>query len=198
MSQYPRDEFDDVRESAERQGVHRERILPDRTGPGLIVTICILALLLGAAAYVVLPRLGIGDNGPGESTPSAAPAGSSPGAAEAGSGPSPSPDAAAATGQAVAGETAEAGDRSEPVVILNASGVPGLEAGITAETEAEGWQTLETADWTGQPLAASVVFYGSPDQEPSAIALADLLGISTVSQSAEFTYVTVVAGPGYQ
>lgn len=198
MSQYPRDEFDDVRESAERQGVHRERILPDRTGPGLIVTICILALLLAAAAYVVLPRLGIGDNGPGQATESAAPAETTPGAAEAEPEPSSASAPAEGAGKPVTGEAAQGGDSSEPVVILNASGVPGMEAEVSAETEAGGWRTLETADWTGQPVASSVIFYGSPDQEQSAVALGDLLGIASVSQSAEFTYVTVVAGPDYQ
>ena len=198
MSQYPRDEFDDVRESAERQGVHRERILPDRTGPGLIVTICILALLLGAASYVVLPRLGIGNSGPEQATPSAAPTGTVTGAA--GSEPEPGPVSAPAdsAGQAVTGETARAGERSEPVVILNASGVPGMEAAVSADIAADGWETLETADWTGQPLASSVIFYGSPGQEQSAAELGDLLGIPVLSQSAEFTYITVAAGPDYQ
>lgn len=61
MTQYPRDEFDRVPESAARQGVHRERIVPPRTG-GLVFKIVagLLVLAVGLAAYFLFPRLGIG------------------------------------------------------------------------------------------------------------------------------------------
>lgn len=66
MSKYPRDEFDKVPETSSRQGVHRERLIPSRsTGLGLIITVGVLALILGLAAFFVLPRLGIGQDGAG-------------------------------------------------------------------------------------------------------------------------------------
>lgn len=61
MTQYPRDEFDQVPESAARQGVHRERIVPPRSsGLALKVVAGILVLAVGLAAYFLFPRLGLG------------------------------------------------------------------------------------------------------------------------------------------
>ncbi|MER2136836.1 MAG: LytR family transcriptional regulator, partial [Arthrobacter sp.] len=77
MSQYPRDEFDKVPETSTRQGVHRERLIPARSsGVGLIITVGVLALLVGLAAYFVLPRLGIGEDSSAspQATESSAPA----------------------------------------------------------------------------------------------------------------------------
>lgn len=62
MSQYPLDEFDKVPESASRQGVHRERLVPPRSsGLALKIVVGVLALAVGLAAYLILPRLGIGE-----------------------------------------------------------------------------------------------------------------------------------------
>lgn len=62
MTQYPRDEFDDVPEVSSRQGVHREHLAAPTSGSlGLMILAGLLALLVGLAAYFVLPGLGIGD-----------------------------------------------------------------------------------------------------------------------------------------
>lgn len=61
MPQYPRDEFDQIPESAARQGVHRERLVPPRSnGLALKVIAGILVLAVGLAAYFLFPRLGLG------------------------------------------------------------------------------------------------------------------------------------------
>ena len=206
MSKYPRDEFDKVPETSSRQGVHRERLIPSRSGGlGLIITVGVLALVLGLAAYFVLPRLGIGaddgDTAPAsdssasvespepqasEPEPSADPTPSATAAPSAAPTPAPSPTPSAAV------------DRSQPVVVLNGSGIGGLGAGVSARIAADGWTTAQVANWGGQPLQGSIIYYGTEDQLPNAQELAQLLGIPTVVQSPEFTLVTVVAGPGFQ
>ena len=57
MSKYPRDEFDNVPESSSRQGVHRTAMDAPRPGLWPIVAFAVVALLIGAAAFLVIPRL---------------------------------------------------------------------------------------------------------------------------------------------
>lgn len=202
MSQYPRDEFDKVPETSTRQGVHRERLIPARSsGIGLIITVGILALLVGLAAYLVIPRLGIGVEGNASPAPSETPAASaseSP-VTEPSASPSSEPTSAAPEPETPSPTpTQAAADRSQPVVVLNASGISGLGAGISARIGADGWTTAQVANWAGTPLQASVIFYNGEAQRANAEELSALLGIPSLSESPEFTYVTVVAGPGFQ
>ncbi|MDN3481787.1 LytR C-terminal domain-containing protein [Arthrobacter sp. APC 3897] len=207
MSNYPRDEFDKVPETSSRQGVHRERLIPSRSsGLGLIITVGILALVLGVAAYFVLPRLGIGadDGGRAPAADSSATVQSpEPQASESGKGADPSASPAAAssaepTPTPTPTPTQDAADRSQPVVVLNGSGVGGLGSSVSDRLGADGWITAQVANWGGQPLQESIIYYGAEDQLPNAQELSQLLGIPAVVQSPEFTLVTVVAGPGFQ
>ena len=197
MSKYPRDEFDKVPEKSARQGVHRERLIPSRSGSlALIITVGLLALVLGIAAYFVLPRLGIGaDDAALAAAPnsSATAESSEPQASEpAPAKPSEAPDASSApAGPAVA-------DRAQPVVILNGSGIAGLGTSVSARMAAEGWSGTEVANWSGQLLQESVIFYSGEDQLPGAGEVSQLLGIPTISESPEFSAVTVAIGPGFQ
>ncbi|HET8795207.1 MAG TPA: LytR C-terminal domain-containing protein [Arthrobacter sp.] len=60
MSNYPRDEFDRVPESSSRQGVHREQMeQPKGKGLALVISAGVIALLIGAASYFVLPNLNL-------------------------------------------------------------------------------------------------------------------------------------------
>ncbi|MCC3284125.1 LytR C-terminal domain-containing protein [Arthrobacter caoxuetaonis] len=201
MSQYPRDEFDKVPETSTRQGVHRERLIPARSsGIGLIITVGVLALLVGLAAYVVLPRLGIGADG--NATPVAAETeatdSASPSAPATPSSP-PSPSAVPSSSpEPTPVESTPAADKTQPVVVLNASGISGLGAGISARIGAEGWITSSVGNWAGAPLQGSVIFYNGEAQRANAEELSALLGIPTLSESPEFATVTVVAGPGFQ
>ncbi|WP_312178609.1 LytR C-terminal domain-containing protein [Arthrobacter sp.] len=206
MSQYPRDEFDKVPETSTRQGVHRERLIPARSsGIGLIITVGVLALLVGLAAYFVLPRLGIGADG------NASPMASETPGAESSESPEPSPSetpspsqSPSATPSSSAEETPSAtpsapvADKTQPVVVLNASGVSGLGASISARIGADGWATAQVGNWAGTPLQTSVIFYNGEAQRANAEELSALLGIPTLSDSPEFSNVTVVAGPGFQ
>ena len=94
--------------------------------------------------------------------------------------------------------SAPVADRSQPVVVFNASGISGLGAGISARIGADGWTTALVGNWAGTPLQTSVIFYNGEAQRANAEELSALLGIPTLSESPEFSNVTVVAGPGFQ
>lgn len=205
MSKYPRDEFDKVPETSSRQGVHRERLIPSRSGSlTLIITVGVLALVLGIAAFFVLPRLGIGANDAAPSAGLEAPEASESPAPEPTESeqpeptpsetpteseePSPSPEP---TPTAVV-------DRTQPVVVLNGSGVSGLGANVASRLAGAGWTTSQVANWGGAPLQASVIFYNGEEQLPNAQELSAVTGIPTLVESPEFASVTVVPGPGFQ
>ena len=208
MSQYPRDEFDKVPETSARQGVHRERLIPARSsGLGLLITVGVLALIIGLAAYFVLPRLGIGAGSPGPSAEAqaTAPASAAPtespepeaeGDGQAGTepaAPAPSP-----TSTPAPAEPEPVVDRTQPVVVLNASGVSGLGAGVSGRVTAAGWPVATVGNWMGAPQQVSVIYYGTPAQAANAQQLGAELGIPTLVESPEFTNVTVVLGPGFR
>ena len=206
MSKYPRDEFDKVPETSSRQGVHRERLIPSQSGGlGLIITVGVLALVLGLAAFFILPRLGIGanDGSPAPSADSSAAAESpEPQASEpeptAEPSPSESVTPSAAPTPTPSPEPSAAVDRSQPVVVLNGSGIGGLGANLSAQIAGDGWSTAQVANWSGQLLQTSIIFYNGEDQLPNAQALSSLLGIPTLVDSPDFNLVTIVAGPGFQ
>ncbi|MDK1277058.1 MULTISPECIES: LytR C-terminal domain-containing protein [unclassified Arthrobacter] len=208
MSQYPRDEFDKVPETSARQGVHRERLIPPRSsGLGLLITVGVLALLIGLAAYFVLPRLGIGS---GSSAPSPAAQATVPASASPTATQTPSPDAdtrtaspspsAASTPTPTPEPTPSTPpvDRTQPVSVFNASGVTGLGAGVSGRISSAGWAVGTVGNWAGAPQQASGVYYSSPDQAANAQEVGAQLGIPTVAEVPGFTGVTVVLGPGFR
>lgn len=210
MSQYPRDEFDKVPESSARQGVHRERLIPTRSsGLGLLITVGVLALVVGLAAYFVVPRLGIGS---GSADPSAAATSPTTEEAEPAAAPTPTETASEAPAESESGETAAAApspsptpseaaavvDRTQPVTVLNASGVSGLGASVSGRVAGAGWPVGSVGNWTGMPQQASGVYYSAPEQAANAREVAAQLGIYTVMETPGFPTVTVVLGPGFQ
>ncbi|WP_026553259.1 LytR C-terminal domain-containing protein [Arthrobacter sp. H20] len=214
MSQYPRDEFDKIPESASRQGVHRERLVPQRSsGLALKILVGVLALAVGLAAYFILPRLGFGagtDSEPTQttSTPAAATAtpDSSPSPAsddDATSGPEPSDpeptDPEPAESEPTPSEEPETIDRTQPVNVYNSTGISGLASATAGRVTASGWGAGQIADWGGAPLQSSVVFYNNPSQLAAAQEVGGVLGIPTLVESAEVSpNITVVIGPGFQ
>ncbi|MCQ1947450.1 MULTISPECIES: LytR C-terminal domain-containing protein [unclassified Arthrobacter] len=207
MSQYPRDEFDKVPETSARQGVHRERLIPSRSnGLGLLITVGVLALLIGLAAYFVLPRLGIGSGsaGPSPEAQASAPASASASAAATptpeakaeDASPSPAP-ASTPTPTPTPTPTAPAIDRTQPVAVFNASGVTGLGAGVSGRMSAAGWAVGTVANWAGAPQQGSGVYYSSPELAANAQEIGAQLGIPAL-ETPGFTSVTVILGPGYR
>lgn len=226
MTQYPRDEFDQVPESAARQGVHRERIVPPRSsGLALKVVAGILVLAVGLAAYFLFPRLGLGqasDVTPEGSSSAPMPSITAEGAAvepgEDSSAPaeptesmspsaSPTPEEEPTAGEEPrteeepspeATEPAAVVDRAEPVAVLNATAVSGLASTAAGRLQADGWTVTQIGNWSGQQLQGSIVLYNGEEQRPTADALAGALGIGAVQGNAGFGSITVVVGPGFQ
>lgn len=211
MSQYPRDEFDKIPESASRQGVHRERLVPpSSSGLALKILVGVLALAVGLAAFFILPRLGFGSGAEptsGQSTATATPTGgpsSSPTASTDPSEPVPSdPASDEPTGEETADPTPTADpdgiDRSEPVNVYNATGIAGQATLAADRVTADGWTVGQIADWGGAPLQNSVIFYNNAAQLETAQELGGVLGIPTLIETTEVSPdVTVVIGPGFQ
>lgn len=221
MSNYPRDEFDRVPESSSRQGVHRARLEPPRSGGlALLITVGAIVLLIGAAAYFLLPNLGFsGDTGPattetsqqaeagaaensardGEAAGTADPSGT-PGEATGGAAaPTASTEPATGTPTPTPAPETAAVDKSTGVVVLNATSVPGLAGSVTSRLSTGGWAVTFTGNWSGQPQPSSVIFYNGEEQLANAQALAAQLGIGRlVNTPALGQPLTVVLGPGFQ
>lgn len=217
MTQYPRDEFDNVPESTSRQGVHRERLVTPRSGGlGLIITVGLLVLLVGLAAYFVLPRMGftMGDDGSGEAvtTPVSSPAPTDPASASASASaaeerteeptedPTANPEGSepAAEESAEPGEPAALANKSQPVAVMNATVVPGMAGSVAQRISADGWTPGDITNWAGQRLQTSIIYYNGTGQLPNAQALSALLGIPTLVDSAAVGPLAVVLGPGFQ
>ena len=220
MSQYPRDEFDKIPESASRQGVHRERLVPPRSsGLALKIIVGVLALAVGLAAYFILPRLGLGEGAdPGSSlatsTPSSGVATSEPSPAtdDETSGTSPSEsstsaeptegeptDAEPTDSEPSPSEDPSAVDRSQPVNVFNATGISGTANSAAGRVSGGGWTVGQIADWGGVPPQTSVIFYNNASQLAAAQELAGILGIPTLVETTEVSPdLTVVIGPGFQ
>lgn len=207
MTKYARDEFDRVPETSTRQGVHRAAAeSPRRRRLGPILAVGTLALLVGLVAYLILPKLGFNSAGNTAAVTAEQPAGSataSPAPTEA----SPAPASEATAGAGTPSETpsqapspeAAVVDKTQPVAVYNATGTPGLASRVGATVAADGWTLGPLGNWGGGPQTGSVIFYDGPAQKAGADALAALLGIQTVVESAEFNMpLVVVLGPGFQ
>ncbi len=217
MSQYPRDEFDKVPETAARQGVHRERLVPTHSnGLALKILVGVLVLAVGLTAYFVFPRLGIGQGGTASSAtsapapePSTSESASAAPTEEPSSSPTPSPtpspsteppsdEPTSAEPTPTASEPAAA-DRTQPVAVLNGTTVSGLASTAAGRLQVDGWNVTQIGNWPGEPLQGSIVLYNGEEQRASAEALAQVLGIPTVQGGAGFSpALTVVVGPGFQ
>ena len=209
MSTYPRDEFDAVPESPRRQGVHRTRSTEPRRGLGWIMAAGIAALMIGAAAFFLMPRLAGTSASAGAPAPSSAPSvASTPSATEAGPTPSatptqasPSPSQAAPTASATstAGALPSTGvNRALEVGVFNSTGTAGLAARVGDQARAAGWAVSSVGNWSGGPVNTSIVFYRSAAEAASAQALAADLGIPTVLEAPGLGIpLAAVVGPGY-
>lgn len=222
MSNYPRDEFDRVPESSSRQGVHRARLEPPKGGGlALVIIAGLIVLMIGAAAYFLLPNLNSGDSGPTASeTESSQPAESTDDASADASDEASEPATDAASEEAAqdqaegtaapeepedtetaasASPDAAAVDMSTGVVVLNATNLAGMAGDASSRLTGQGWPVTFTGNWQGQPQPSSVIFYNGPEQLPNAQAIAGTLGIDRLVDTAALQQpLTVVVGPGFQ
>ncbi len=212
MSKYPRDEFDKVPENSSRRGVHRNFNDAPRSGLVPILAFAVLALLIGAVAFFVLPKLGFGPSpstvtssapspgtpSPGTPSPSAPSSGAKASSPAAASTPRTSPSGLATASPTQAPE-AGAVNKMTPVSVLNASGMVGLAAKYGSMVTDAGWPVSQTANWAGAAQPSSVIFYSSADDKADAEALGNLLGITRTVQTIELQVpLAVVLGPGAQ
>lgn len=192
MTDHPRDEFDEVPEASERQGAHREHLVPTRPGGiGVKIGAASVALLIGLGSYFLLPRL----VGPGE-TDAAGPDTSVSTGTDA---PAPATDPATDPGTAEPGVLDDGVDREQTVNVLNGTGVPGLASVAVGRLADAGWGSAQPGNWVGAPLDASVIFYDGENQRATAEALAADLGITGLLDSSEISAdVSVVLGPEFE
>ena len=216
MTKYARDEFDRVPETPTRQGVHRAAAESRRRSLAPVLAVGVVALVIGLVAFLFLPKLGFNSAGnssavtaeqsatpaasPAPSASSSAPAVESPSAAAT---PAPGPPSDAAPAEVpsptVTPEGEAAVDKTQPVAIYNATGTPGLASRVGATVAADGWPRGPRGNWGGAPQTSSVIFYDGAEQGVNAEALAALLNIATLVDSAEFNMpLVVVLGPGFQ
>jgi len=204
MTKYARDEFDQVPQNTNRQGVHRDAQETARPTLWPVLTVGAVALVLGLVAFLILPNLGV--VGPSassnvstpapqqtEASPSVAPSESAPAASG-----EPSPEASPSN---VPSETpsSAAVDKTTPVAVYNGAGTAGLAGRVAGLVEGDGWPLSTVGNWGGLPQQTSVIFYNSPAQKANAEALGALLRIQSIVESPEIQQpLVVVAGPGYQ
>jgi hypothetical protein len=203
MTKYARDEFDRVPEASTRQGVHRTAAESRRRGLVPILAVGLAALAIGLVALLILPKLGFSPAGEASAlatdqagtsaSASPAPAATSPAAT------SPSAASATPSPSATPRPTAAAVDKTQPVAVYNGTTTGGLASRVGVTVSSAGWALGPLGNWGGVPQQSSVIFYSSAAQKGNAEALASLLGIGTVVESAEFNMpLVVVLGPGFQ
>lgn len=218
MNTYPRDEFDAVPEAPRRQGVHRTRgeSSVDRggspSGRGLrwILAAGILALVVGAVSFFVLPRLGLSGEPAAASAATAsasssargtaAPSTSAPSTSAAGT-PSAPPSQApqsAAPGSSSTPSAPPGADQSLEVGVYNATSTAGLGNRVATTARSAGWTVSAVGNWSGAPVDGPVVYFRSPEDAASAQALASEVGVTTVLEAPALGLpLAVVIGPGY-
>ena len=175
--EYPRDEFDQIAESAGPVGVHRA----PRPWWILVVTPLVVFIAAGLIAFLVAQFLW--DSGDG-----AAPASPTPTATSVTTSPeptvSPSPEASTPTSATPApSETAA----PEPVVqfdanvaVLNGTGISGLAGDQKTALEDAGFTAVTAANLTGTAPEANTVVYSDDALAATAQAVADALGFDAV------------------
>ncbi|MCF3138947.1 LytR C-terminal domain-containing protein [Paenarthrobacter sp. AR 02] len=204
MTKFARDEFDQVPQNTNRQGVHRDAQETARPALWPVLTVGAVALVLGLVAFLILPNLGV--VGPSASsnvsTPAPQQTDASPSAAPSEPAPTasgePSPEASPSNVPSATPSSAPV-DKSIPVAVYNGAGTAGLAGRVAGLVQGDGWTLSTVGNWGGLPQQTSVIFYNSPAQKANAEALGTLLRIQSIVESPEIQQpLVVVAGPGYQ
>lgn len=201
---HPRDEFDDVPESPRRQGIHRTRGeagMDDgaQSGRGLrwILVAGLLALVIGAVAFFVLPRLGLSASPAGQTGPSAS-SSAAPSSAAPSAQPSQTQSSAGTTPSPTATSGSAGADKTLEVGVYNGTTTAGVGTRVATTARNAGWNVTAVANWAGVPVNTSVVYYKTADQAASARALAADVGVTTVQQAPALGMpLAVVIGPGF-
>ncbi len=186
---YPDDEFDTAELQDGPRGVHRAaRSAWSRWWPFLAVLVAVPVVTVGLVLWASswdgdVP--GFGGDEPSQST-------------DASSGASTVPsDEGTATQEPPAETTEPPAETTEPpvvtpepvlstpVAVLNAARVSGLAARTGEDLEGAGFTAVTTGNGTASGTTVSTVFYASADLQPTAQLVAQTLGITTVTESAD-------------
>ncbi|MDQ0822645.1 hypothetical protein QFZ79_000384 [Arthrobacter sp. V4I6] len=206
MTKYARDEFDQVPETPTRQGVHRAAAESRRRSLAPVLAVGAAALVIGLVAFLFLPKLGFNSAGNSSAvtaeqsaSPTASPAPSAGSPAAASESPSATATPSDAPSPTATPEDAAVVDKTQPVAIYNATGTPGLAGRVGDTVASDGWILGPRGNWGGARQTSSVIFYNGAQQRSNAEALASLLGIQSLVDSAQFNMpLVVVLGPGFQ
>ncbi|MHA7269573.1 LytR C-terminal domain-containing protein [Arthrobacter sp. HLT1-20] len=201
MSKYPRDEFDAIEENSARHGVHRASMEIQGRSLLPLMIVGVVALCIGVLAFFIMPKMlsNTTPNQPAVVNSSTAPATPAPSVVPTTQAPTTAPVATPSpTPTPTPTPTpASAVDKSVPVAIFNAAGVPGLASRYSGLVTAQGWTVSQSANWAGQPQPASVIFYSGTVQKANAESLSKTLNIPTLVDTAELGIpLAVVLGPG--
>lgn len=182
MSQYPEDEFDRAAKDRGPKGVHRPAEKMSRKVLPWIVVIVAAPLL----AWGAIELIGGGDS----DSPTAAATTSSSAQTESVEPTTESvePTTEAATTPAEQTESVEPTTvepeiaYATPVSVLNGAGVSGLAGRVTETLTAAGFTQVTAGNYQAAAPTVTEVFYRTAELQDTAQAIADQLGITTVSQ----------------
>lgn len=184
---HPEDEFDQASSSEGPRGVHRApRSRLQRWWPFLVVVLVFPALAFGLVTW-----LSDWDGLSGVDNPLVEETAEPSGTAAAEETAPPAETTAPTETPAEPEEPAETPEPTTPeadlardVRVLNTTGTSGLAAGAVGSLEEAGFTSLSAGNWSGDAPAVSTVYYPGPDDAGTAQAVADALGITTVTESA--------------
>ncbi|GAA4384729.1 MULTISPECIES: LytR C-terminal domain-containing protein [Brevibacterium] len=174
MADYPKDEFDDLPATG-RKGAHRRDGGPtSQAGALALIAILAIAALLLVFGAINIIRTSAGDPEEKIAEPTAT---AEPTSEETTEEPSVDIDAV---------------EKTAAVAVLNASGVSGAGSAFGEAVEGAGWTVAQVGNHTTADTVSSI-HYSDPEFEAEAQALAELLGVTDVEESEEFTDdITVV------
>ncbi|MGV8977940.1 MAG: LytR C-terminal domain-containing protein [Cellulomonas sp.] len=199
---YPQDEFDAADDHDGPRGVHRSpRTTWSKLWPFLVVLVVFPALAYGLVTWISNSDTGLSGaiHGLGAT-------GTSDTAADGATAQSTDAATAAATTPATeapvvpAPPAPPAADLAAPVTIINAANVSGLAATEAKKLQAGGFTKVTATNGSGTGVKATTVFYATDSQKATADAVAQLLGITTVTMSPTQAKsgVSVVLMPGFK
>lgn len=191
MSEYPRDDFDDLDvDAAGRRGVHRARPSP----AWAVVPLLLVALAVVAVAVAAISMVG-GDGEVGAAEPPAGAAtGTQPPTAAATEPPTAAPEPTASP-------TSEPPppDRSAAVTVLNGTRTGGLAGDVAERLTDAGWDDVTTGNYREDETPPTTVFHAGDGDRAAAESAAADLGDLPVAQDAEIAEdgVVVLLGEDY-
>jgi hypothetical protein len=188
---------------ASRRGAHRARVSPVMA---VLPVAAVVGVVVGAIALVYLFLGGMNGSDSGDTTTAAAPASasaSSSGAAGA-NGASPSAGGsvnASATDTVPSTSAVGTVDRALPVAVYNGTSpvVSGLARKAAGRLTGAGWRLGTVDTWRGTAVDVTTVYFGTPDQRTTALAVIKSLGhgVAKLSSAKAGAGIAVVVGNDY-